>query len=162
MNPEKSAVISECGKYRYTLSRKWGEGGTCCFVMLNPSTADADVDDPTIRRCMRFAASWGYGELVVVNLFAFRSPSPTEMKRQFSPIGSKNDEWIQDAVLRSKVVVCAWGKDGAFLNRGERVLKDIRVLGVQPCYLKLNGDGHPGHPLYLRGDLQPRKFGVDT
>lgn len=76
---ERFADISDCGRYRWRLSRRWDDGPQACFVMLNPSTADGLDDDPTVRRCVRFARGWGYGELVVVNLFPYRATDPGEL-----------------------------------------------------------------------------------
>ena len=94
---KSDAVISDCGKYRYRLTRKWGYGRPCGFIMLNPSTADALHDDPTIRRCVGFAKAWGCGALIVVNLFAVRATSPREMMRADDPVGPENKEHVQRA-----------------------------------------------------------------
>ena len=92
----KDAVLSECKKYRYMLRRVWDRTKPAClFIGLNPSTADATVDDPTIRRCVGFADSWGYGELVVGNLYAFRATKPKDMFNQDDPVGPFNDLWLK-------------------------------------------------------------------
>lgn len=93
----KSAIISECGKYRYSLSRIWDENkANVLFIMLNPSTADGDVDDPTIRRCIGFAKSWGYGGIYVGNLFAYRATDPKELLKVENPIGFENIHHLMD------------------------------------------------------------------
>jgi hypothetical protein len=84
---DRGATLSDCGRYRYRLWRRWADGPTVLFVMLNPSTADADVDDPTIRRCIGFARSWGAGALEVVNLYAWRATQPAELKAAVGPVG---------------------------------------------------------------------------
>lgn len=157
-----SAVISDCGKYRYHLIRRLGIGqGSCCFVMLNPSTADALLDDPTIRRCINYAKSLGCDSLEVVNLFAYRSTSPDvlyAMSRDMA-VGPENDRHIVAACALAAFVICAWGNHGTLFGRNEEVLKLIRGRGAKPMALKVNGkSGQPGHPLYLKADAQPREF----
>lgn len=108
------AIISECGKYRYRLSRLVntagiGENRRILFVMLNPSTADASLDDPTIRKCMGFAQRQFHGILEVVNLFAFRSTDPKELKKAHDPVGAQNKSHILRAAADSDMIICAWG-----------------------------------------------------
>ena len=119
--------------------------------MLNPSTADADRDDPTIRRCIGFARAWGFAAVEVVNLFAYRTPSPAQLCRAPEPIGSENDAHIARAVNLATVVVAAWGGHGSFQNRGRAVRP---LLGVAPVCLGLTQTGEPSHPLYLRSDTR--------
>lgn len=128
--------------------------------MLNPSTADASNDDPTIRRCKGFAQAWACGRLVVVNLFAFRATKPADMKRADDPVGPDNDAHIARAALEVSRsgghLVCAWGAHGKIKDRGRKVLADLLAQdGAAPCSLDLTADGMPRHPLYLRGDLLP-------
>lgn len=113
---KRTAEISDCGKYRYSLGRKWSEGGKrICWIMLNPSTADAEVDDPTLKRCIHFSQSWGYDELVVVNLLPYRSPSPWQCREwlrrnlQYGPVRQVNGHAITNATATSWKVVAAWG-----------------------------------------------------
>ena len=128
------------------------------FIMLNPSTADAEQDDPTIRRCIGYAKALGCGELTVVNLFAWRSTDPRAlygMSKQMA-IGPENDRHIAEACNASGIVICAWGNHGALFNRSEEVLKVIRAQqGARPMALKISKTGQPGHPLYLKADAQP-------
>ncbi len=147
------AVFSPCRQYRYVLRRFFSSGhGVCNFLMLNPSTADEVQDDPTIRRCIGFARAWGYRELVITNLFAYRATDPQEMKRHPTPVGADNDSHLLHESGRADVVIAAWGTHGTFLARDGDVLKFLRV----PLHhLGLTKDGHPKHPLYLRSDLQP-------
>lgn len=145
------AVISECGQYRYMLTRHWGEGPEVLFVMLNPSTADALQDDRTIGRCISFAKAWGFGRLAVANLFAFRTPSPAELMQAAEPIGPENDHWLEQLSARAALTVAAWGNDGAFRGRASEVAPRLR----NPHYLKLTKRGQPWHPLYIAGDSKP-------
>src|SRR5262245_34051042 len=94
-----SARFSRDRRYRYSLSRRFGDGPTSVFIMLNPSTADAERDDPTIRKCVGFCRRWGVGELHVVNLFAFRAVSPFDMKKADDPVGPRNRRAIEQALF---------------------------------------------------------------
>ncbi|HEC24975.1 MAG TPA: DUF1643 domain-containing protein, partial [bacterium] len=103
---ETYANLSECRKYRYALWRTWDELKPCAmFIGLNPSTADETEDDPTIKRCINYSKDWGYGGLCMVNLFAFRATSPSDMRASIEPIGSDNDEWIQKLSKEAGVIV---------------------------------------------------------
>lgn len=160
-----SAVISGCGRYRYVLGRELGAGeGQVCFVMLNPSTADAENDDPTIRRCTGYARRFGAARLAVVNIFAFRSTDPSvlySMDRD-SAVGPENDDYLLDTVRRSRTVICAWGNHGALFGRGAEVLRLIGSVQT-PMALKINAkSGQPAHPLYLKGDAQPVMLATST
>lgn len=159
-NELKTARLSECGTYRYELRREWSSAPLACFVMLNPSTADANVDDRTIRRCVGFARSWGNGGIVVVNLFALRSKHPSELARHADPVGPKNDDFIRSALaLRWVTVVCAWGADPLVASRSPRVLSLIREAGHKPQCLRLTeATRAPEHPLYLPASLRPIPF----
>lgn len=150
------ATLSDCGRYRYQLWRAWGDGPSCVFVMLNPSTADAEKDDPTIRRCIGFAKREGCGSLNVVNLFAFRATKPKDMMAAADPIGPENDEVIA-AALRDPgaVKIAAWGTKGAFMGRGAQVRAKWR--GSLKC-LGQTKDGHPLHPLYVPADKPLEAF----
>jgi hypothetical protein len=164
-----TAVISPCRRYRYKLTRGATHGhGIVNFVMLNPSTADADMDDPTVRRCIGFAREWGYYDLVVTNLFALRATDPRDLKLAADPIGPDNDAAIVEVASKANLVVCAWGAMGPLvswseralppwdgLSRAAQVLGLIRGAGAKPFALKLTGTGQPAHPLYLKGDLEP-------
>ena len=158
---DKQALISPCGKYRYWLSRTWDRSlGVMPFVMLNPSTADADIDDPTIRRCMGFARREGFGGINVMNLYALRSTDPKKLfSGEYSPYGEDNFKW-QQALLESSVpfVVCAWGANAnfsvaeAFRKRAKALRKPLMCLGSTKA-------GFPRHPLYVRADQPLEPFG---
>jgi hypothetical protein len=154
---EKGAIFSPGRKYRYLLSRIWKPSkGVALFVCLNPSTADANFDDPTIRRCIRFSDSWGYGGMKMVNLFALRSTDPKALYDCEDPIGPENDEYIGYESEIAAITIIAWGVHGAFMNRGEETLNSNLF---DPHFLALTKDGHPRHPLYLKKDLRPIPWG---
>lgn len=125
--------------------------------MLNPSTADERQDDPTIRRCIAYAKRWGYGGLLIGNIFAFRSTDPKGLYATPDPVGPDNDFWLDKIARQADRVVCGWGVHGAHMGRGERVLWWLRRY--KPMALKITAEGHPGHPLYLRADLEPKVIG---
>lgn len=147
-----TARFSDCGTYRYELARRWSHGPAVAWIMLNPSTADASVDDPTIRRCIQFSRGWGMGGLVVVNLFALRSTDPAALKTAAWPVGPENDDAIHDAIVRSRAVVAAWGVHGDLRGRADEVREMVAVLGRPLSCLGTTKDGHPRHPLYVKGD----------
>jgi hypothetical protein len=160
---ERKAVISDCGQYRYTLSRLWSDERPCVFVMLNPSTADADIDDPTIRRCVGFARREGCGSIFVVNLFAFRATSPKDMRAASDPTGPDND-WVlrrtfDTALEAGSPVIAAWGAHGKFKDRDETVHKIARAAGVHLHCLGRTNDCSPRHPLYLSNDARLSAWG---
>lgn len=145
----KDAVFSPCERYRYRLTRTWdGRKLPLVFLMLNPSTATEEIDDPTIRRCMSFAKREGAGGLEVLNLFALRSTDPAGLKKVADPIGPDNDEWIREVLHPHNRVVCAWGNHGSYLGRDVAVLRALRESGIAILCL---GE-KPRHPLYIRGD----------
>ena len=150
-----AAQISLDGKYRYFLSRRWNEGKPIAFIGLNPSTADATLDDPTIRRCTRFARDWGAGGLYMVNLFALRSTSPTLLRNVVDPVGPENDEWIERAINGAKIVIACWGNGGGLLGRHEVIRS--RYKGKLNA-LKITGTGMPGHPLYIPATATPQPY----
>lgn len=147
--------------YRYELVREWDETKPkALFIMLNPSTADADKDDPTIRRCIGFAKNWDLGGIVVINLFAYRSSHPRDLLTASDPIGKYN--LIHFQKYNYNVVVCAWG-NGKLVEKLGKIYggKYKPLTGFNDlCYLELCNDGTPRHPLHLKGDLKPKKFKV--
>lgn len=140
-----SAVLSECGRYRYELTRTWGDRNRrVCWIMLNPSTADANVDDATIRKCIGFSQRWGYGGLDVVNLFALRSTDPKELVRStIDPVGPHNDRYIRDTVKRCQKTVAAWGTWGVLGGRGAAVSS---LVPGRLFTLGFTRDMYPRHP----------------
>lgn len=152
---DKSATFSLCGLYRYTLSRRWGDGPACNFLMLNPSTADASVSDPTVTRCVNFARAWGYPALVVTNLFAFRATDPKVMMAAADPVGPMDDAFIVAKACQARITVCAWGNHGSLGGRATHVAALLTKFGVTPQALRVTGQGMPSHPLYLPANLTP-------
>jgi hypothetical protein len=166
--PSTYAKISDDGLYRYTLGRRWSQDlsdGAAVFVMLNPSTADAAVDDPTIRRCIGFAKALGYGGLHVVNLYAFRATKPADLWRAADPIGPDNDEHLREtfkaAAREGRAVIAAWSANAQPL-RAEFVGALARAAGVTLQALGFTKDGAPRHPLYLRADAEPQTYPAVT
>ena len=174
----KGASISACGKYRFSLWREWrgthernnwrwlggkdgageqyGDPKACVFVMLNPSTADAEQDDPTIRRCVNFAKAWKFERLEVVNLYAYRATDPKDLFAAGEAMHHfDNQRHVEMAARDSGIIICAWGAQGdsyqAETVRGWMYGKDHYALGFTK-------DGHPRHPLYLRNDAMPKRL----
>lgn len=146
------AIISQCQKYRYQLWRIWDETKPMImFIMLNPSTADSDINDPTIRRCIGYAKSWGYGGIYVGNLYAYRATDPAVLKEVDNAFGIDNEKHLKEMDSKCDKIVCAWGNGE---GRPEHIFSKLNKLH----YLKLNVDGTPSHPLYLKKDLMPIKF----
>jgi len=154
-----SAIISPCGLYRYTLHRKLSDNAKAAlFIMLNPSTADAQLDDPTIRRCMGFVLRENCGSLTVVNLYAFRATNPKDLLTCPDPIGPDNDRHIQEQLEHTRevggIVVAAWG---AFPMAVERARAVTSQFGPFQC-LGVTKAGSPSHPLYLNGAAALRPY----
>lgn len=154
LDVHKAAVLSSDGVYRYVLTRGWDDTAlTLRWVMLNPSTADADTDDRTIGRCMSFARAWGFGGITVVNLYAFRATQPADMLAAADPVGPGNDLVLARTLHRAAVldapVVAGWGVN-ADPARVAAVLA-LPYADRLTC-LGVTKDGHPRHPLYVRGD----------
>lgn len=152
---KKDAMLSKDRQYRYVLSRIWDEDKPIVvFIGLNPSTADELNDDSTITKCINYAKSWSYGGFYMLNLFAYRAKNPSDMFDAKEPIGSENDNFIKEYIKKSDKIVCAWGDNGDFKQRGESVLE----LVPNAYYLKLNKSGQPAHPLYLKSDFIPQRL----
>jgi hypothetical protein len=132
------------------------------FIGLNPSTADEVNDDPTVRRCIRFARDWGYGGLVMMNAFAYRATDPRVMKAAFAPVGPDNDYWLLEmAKIRRRqgaVIVAAWGNHGIYRNRHQHILNLFQDAGITLHCLGLTKTGQPKHPLYVSADILPKEF----
>lgn len=158
------AQFSPCERYRYRLWRTWDASKPAVtFVMLNPSTADAVANDPTVERCQRRALAMGYGGLRVANIFAYRSTDPQVLYDLDDPVGPDNDAAILAQARESALVICAWGNHGQLQNRGEAVLSLLNKAGITPHHLGLNGRTGdaartPKHPLYVGYKTQPKPF----
>ena len=155
----KGAIFSPDRKYRYNLWRAWDiENPTVIFIMLNPSTADENVLDPTLRRCLGYAMDLGFGRMEILNLFALRSTNPSELYKDPDPVGPDNDREIYTSSRWSETIIAGWGTHGKFMGRGEKVAKLV-ISRHKPMYhLKLTKDGFPSHPLYLKRGLKPVVF----
>lgn len=168
----RAAVFSACGQFRYRLDIPLNtqqslfaselKGGRCTFLMLNPSTADQNVNDPTVRRVVQYAKDWGFSDVTVLNLFAYRSTDPDKLLDMglANSIGPKNDRYIEDVVAKSSRIVVAWGRtfqqEEVFRARVRAV---VRMLAHKTVLtLGLNDDGSPKHPLYVEKSVVPRPF----
>ncbi len=178
----KDAALSEDGLFRYTLTRWWGEkhfsepdcGLWMPIGMLNPSTADSFIDDPTIRRCVSFAAGLGYNGLLVVNLYAYRTSDPSDLADQPDAIGPRNDDMIRSvlraarghtlgqASIEDLKFYCAWGVATGHVHRHRKVLGMAIDTGFRPFAFRRTKAGWPAHPLYLPADVQPAPYYEDT
>ncbi len=126
------------------------------WVLLNPSMADEQTDDPTLRRCIRFSREWQYGGLEVVNLFAFRTPHPHDLHRAADPVGSKNDRYLAEVAARAAGIILAWGTKGIYLQRNHKVLALRSLHTIQPlCCLGTAHNGCTRHPLYSPRSTRP-------
>ncbi len=150
MTVASAALLSPCGSYRYSLSRIWGDGSIVAWVMLNPSVADASVDDPTIRACVTFSKAWGYSGLVVVNLFALRSPDPAILSWDWTAaVGPDNVGTLERVIWGNEHVVAAWGAH-AVNGQDEVVRRIARCAGRTLYCLGRTKSGQPRHPLYVK------------
>lgn len=145
---DSGADVSECANYRYRLWRIWDlEKPICGWIMLNPSRADHAIDDPTIRRCMGFARRWECGGIMVVNLFALRSPHPDDLLKHADPIGPDNDVFLFTEAKCCTPMIAAWGNGGHLKSRGARVRRILGERKIALHHLGLTKDGSPKHPL---------------
>lgn len=164
------AVFSACMAYRYILTRNLQpEFGAAlfpvCFLMLNPSTADAEKLDPTIRRCVKFAERWGGDRLAIVNIFSYRATDPAAMKRQQDPVGARNREWVEHAVRttldQNGIVVAAWGGHGDHRGQDKEARKWLAEMGAKVHCLGLTEKtGQPRHPLFVPRLTSPVPFNL--
>lgn len=173
-------------KYRYLLWREWrhphdpahwdwlgrdgngerfGEPKPMLFIMLNPSTADSEKDDPTIGRCVNFAKASRYERIEVVNLFAYRTKSPKVLKaltHEHDPVGFRNQQTIEKAAQEAGIIVLAWGAHGGHLGQDETVLGWLEPWKEKLRMLELTKGGRPKHPLYIHSARRPQPFEVRT
>lgn len=163
---ERGAQLSDCGTYRYRLWREWDKSRpTLAFLMLNPSTADHRVDDPTVTRCFARAVANNFGRLEVANLFPLRATNPDELLSHSDPLGPRNlaNGAILDTVDRASMVICAWGSHKAVATRAADVLSLLSITSMSGklFHLGLNLDGSPKHPLYVAAGTKPDSFRPD-
>ncbi len=167
-----TAEFSEDGRYRYYLTRRWDNGRyPIIFALLNPSTATAETDDPTIRRCIGYARKWGYGGLIVVNLFALRSPNPETLYTLDDPVGPENKEYWDKAIHEARQdalygegpgyespILCGWGTHGGHMNQDDAALGWLEQRPARALALGVTKEKFPRHPLYTRKDAKPTKY----
>lgn len=151
----RGANMSPCGVYRYSLWRTWDDKKPRLpFICLNPSTADANIDDPTIRRCIGFARREKLGGIVVANLFALRATDPQELRRHDIAYGPGNYkallDFMHDALIENMAIVCAWGASEHARGQGAwRITNLMKSEGCRGICLGKTRDGSPRHPLYV-------------
>ncbi len=152
---QRGATFSPCRRYRYALWRTWNAaGGTILFIGLNPSTADEQRDDPTIRRAIGFARRWGYGGVTFCNLFAWRATEPARLKEAAKPFGPHNLRSVMRLAGRADRVVAAWGNHGSYQDGDAKIISrlgELHCLGVTQL-------GQPRHPLYVGSDTRLVRF----
>ncbi len=174
-----TAMFSACGRYRWWLERRWDSAGpTLLFIGLNPSRADAERDDPTLRRLQAFARAWGYGGLEVINLFARISASPAVLRRSADPVGTENDRWLEQRLRMLQAgpaggaIWLGWGNGGVWRGRDQQVLALLASAAASEAAsasgsgppgcpwlaLGLTAAGQPRHPLYVPGDARPLRL----
>lgn len=159
-----TATGSGDGRYRYALTRAWSSAGSgITWVMLNPSTATAEQDDPTIRRCIGFSQMWGYGGLTILNLYAYRTTNPKELLEIEDPAGPMNHLNIERIIRDSTLVVAAWGAfaEKVDLRRGRTSVEALCHRARVACRcLGRTQSGAPRHPLYVKGTTKLEPFGL--
>lgn len=162
----RSAVISEDGLYRYCLGRQWDTAKPgVVWLMLNPSTADGETDDPTIRRCVAFSRKWGFGTLNVVNLFAYRATDPAHLMQAYMHgtdiVGPQNLQALGENVAASALVVAAWGTAPIARGAAIQVYNGLLKRMPQPLVcLGITKNGSPRHPLYVPDNCRVLKWGM--
>lgn len=149
---EAGAVLSDDEAYRYLLWRVWDpDKPTLTYVMCNPSVGRGTANDRTLDRCDSFARAWGYGSVVVGNLFARRTPNPAKIADYDDPVGPENDRFLEAVADEAETVVVAWGGIG---GRTGRVSDVVGLLGDDLYAIRENEDGTPRHPLYAEADAE--------
>ena len=149
-----TARYSDCERYRYDLMRRWSDGPGLTYIMLNPSKATEQANDPTIERCERRAVALGFAAFRVCNLFAWCETDPAALRRAPEPEGPDNETVLIEAAHWAEMILCGWGVHGAHLQAGPRVAALLRHSFVLH-HLGLTKDGHPRHPLYVAYRQQP-------
>ena len=160
LTDDSGAIFSDDQQYRYRLWRQIGPvlSATCAYVLLNPSTADHEKNDPTVERCCRRAMKAGFGRVEILNIFAYRSTDPSVLYTLDDPVGTENDAAIIEVVRDAELVICGWGTHGKLLGRGQQVLALLKNEGIRPFALAVNRDRSPCHPLYQKYSVIPVEF----
>jgi hypothetical protein len=172
---KRTAYISQDGLYRYRLTRSWisesvpGRYGFVTFILLNPSTADGEVDDPTVRRCINFAKRLGMDGLMIANLFALRATNPRALLTAHDPIGPENDANILDACRVARQIIAGWGAQEGDLGHlmAKRIAEVRSNLAINGCRRDLYAlgetrSGAPRHPLYVAAHAEPLPWPRDV
>ncbi len=153
------AVFSKSRSHRYALYRYYHGDRYVMFVCLNPSTATETKNDPTVRRCIGYAHQWGFGGVVVCNIFAYRATDPKDMESHDFPIEEEceaNDYWINWFAKGASRIVCSWGNHGQYLDQGEAI--HSLIYDYRPFCFGVTKAGHPKHPLYLASDCKLERY----
>jgi hypothetical protein len=167
VNNDMGATFSLCRVWRYDLWRSFGgEKSSVAFIGLNPSTADEKKNDPTVTRCIKYAQRWGYSKMHMLNLFGLRSTDPRELYKltKSDVIGFDNDSVIRSVCKDVSEIILCWGNHGRYLDRGRELFKILVKDGFAPKMrtLKITSVGHPGHPLYLKSDIEKRPLDYEA
>lgn len=157
--------FSPCRKWRYTLLHRWDTDDLftqpkpnprlIAWIALNPSTADENQLDPTLRRIRGFSQLWGYDGFIMLNLFAWRDTDPKKMKQVPDPVGPENDRYILQTANSVDLLITAWGTHGTHLDREQHVLNLLKPATAKIAHIGLTKNKHPRHPLYAPGDHPP-------
>ena len=152
----RTASLSRDRRHRYRLTRRWTDGQSIAWIMLNPSSADALHDDPTLRRCIAFSHAWGYAALTVVNLYTLRTAHPAELARATNPNRTRSNTHLRAAIRESDATIAAWGNLPASLAHATLRANFVgTLLPANALCLGLTQRGHPRHPLYVPGHTEP-------
>ena len=158
-NFKTEAIFSDCMAYRYYLEWRWSDAPALYVCMLNPSTADQKELDTTIKGLVKRAKLWGYGAVIIINLFAFRATKPPDMLAAKDPVGPDNDLVIsmvfKKAMDDGSPIICGWGKDGNRFGRNVQFVAQAEALEVKLMALEINQDNTPKHPLYIKHEIRP-------
>ena len=157
--PKSTASFSDCGRYRYLLERRWTEGPICVFVGLNPSTANADSDDATVRKCAALARTWGFSGITMANLFAVRCRYPRILSTHQDPVGPENDRFLIPIIKQAHTVVAMWGNSG-LKPYDTSTRRDQYMLSLRDDWqcVGITKHGAPRHPLYIAKSSILMKF----
>ena len=156
---KSTAAFSDCGRYRYLLERRWDDGRNCLFVGLNPSTATADSDDATVKKCVALARTWGFSGMTMANLFAVRCRYPQVLSTHQDPVGPEHDRFLFPAIEQAHTVVAMWGNHG-LKSYGPSIRRDQYILSLRNDWqcVGITIHGAPRHPLYVASSSNLANF----
>lgn len=157
----RGATFSPCRKYRYTLWRSWEpdwQGNCVVYIALNPSTADENVNDPTVTRCINRAVQMDFGGMYMLNIFSYRATDPIDMKAKAEPVGEENDRRIVEICKNAKMIVCCWGNHGKHMKRSAKVRELLEQFKDKVYAIEVNSGGEPKHPLYCGYEKLPEPW----